>query len=567
MKIISWNVNGLKSIIEKGFLEEIIAQNPDILCLQEVKSTEIPEIENYISYNYPASELVNLYGTAIYTKVEPLSARKGFGDKEFDAEGRVIRMEFENFYLYNVYCPSGASSPERLDRKFRFYDEFTEYVYKSNKPSIICGDFNRISAEIDAKNPKNIKGKSGFLPEEQEWFKEILAKYVDAFRKFHKDGDNFTWWSNRKGAREANKGYRFDYFLVSNTFENTLADSYILKDQMGSDHAPIVLDLNSCPVCGTVNNNDNEFCYQCGIKMIETEEEEEAREEKLEIPKDKIIRGLGDVNMKFNSELILQRNTQNNLDLFNLEFVATEFQYNDLRFDTLAFDEETNSFVIIEYKNKLDFEVLNQGETYYNLLLDNKQVYIDKYNEVFKTEFKEEDFDFDKTKVLIIGPKFNKKQLASAKSPHYPFEIWKVKVNEKFCISYENVITNEIKYLQVTKDDLELTEEELLQDRSDEVIELYEGITNGVINKFPDAIKRILIDAFAYYLNDKLICKFVFLSKFLKVYFYTNEINDIKGKMEDITGKGIEGNTYYRFKLTSKEDIDYFIEMFKQLYD
>ncbi len=289
MKIISWNVNGLKSIIDKGFLEEIIAQDPDILCLQEVKSTEIPEIENYISYNYPASELVNLYGTAIYTKVEPLSVRKGFGDKEFDAEGRVIRMEFENFYLYNVYCPSGASSQKRLDRKFRFYDEFTEYVYKSNKPSIICGDFNRISAEIDAKNPKNIKGKSGFLPEEQEWFKEVLTKYVDAFRKFHKDGDNFTWWSNRKGYREDNKGYRFDYFLVSNTFENTLTDSYILKDQMGSDHAPIVLELNSCPLCGTVNNNDNEFCYQCGIKIMETDEEEEVREDKLEIPKDKII--------------------------------------------------------------------------------------------------------------------------------------------------------------------------------------------------------------------------------------------------------------------------------------
>lgn len=289
MKIISWNVNGLKSIIEKGFLEEIIAQDHDILCLQEVKSTEIPEIENYISYNYHASELVNFYGTAIYTKVEPLSVRKGFGDKEFDAEGRVIRMEFENFYLYNVYCPSGASSQERLGRKFRFYDEFTEYVYKSNKPSIICGDFNRISAEIDAKNPKNIKGKSGFLPEEQEWFKEILTKYVDAFRKFHDDGDNFTWWPNRKGFREENKGYRFDYFLVSNTFENTLTESYILKDQMGSDHAPIVLELNSCPVCGTVNNNDNEFCYQCGIKLIETEEEEEVREDKLEIPKDKII--------------------------------------------------------------------------------------------------------------------------------------------------------------------------------------------------------------------------------------------------------------------------------------
>lgn len=187
MKIISWNVNGIKSIIENGFLEEVMSQDPDILCLQEIKSDEIPEIENYAAYSYPASDPVNQYGTAVYTKMEPLSVRKGFGDKEFDSEGRVIRMEFENFYLYNVYAPSGASSQERLDRKFRFYDEFTEYVYKSNKPSIVCGDFNRISQEIDAKNPQNIKGKSGFLPEEQEWFGEILTRYVDAFRKFNPD--------------------------------------------------------------------------------------------------------------------------------------------------------------------------------------------------------------------------------------------------------------------------------------------------------------------------------------------------------------------------------------------
>lgn len=268
----------------------------------------------------------------------------------------------------------------------------------------------------------------------------------------------------------------------------------------------------------------------------------------------------------FNSELILQRNTQNNLDLFDLEFVASEFQYNDLRFDTLAFDNRTNSFVIIEYKNKLDIDVLNQGETYYNLLLDNKQVYIDKYNEVFKADFKKEDFDFDKTKVLIIGPKFNKKQLSTVESPHYPFEIWKVKINETFCISYENVVTCEIKYLRVTKDDLELTEDELLHGRSDEIVELYDIIKNRVKNEFPDATKRILIDAFSYRLNDKLICKFVFYSNFFKVYFCTNEINAIQGKLEDISGRNFEGKTYYRFNLITKEDIDYFIELFKQIY-
>ena len=267
----------------------------------------------------------------------------------------------------------------------------------------------------------------------------------------------------------------------------------------------------------------------------------------------------------FNSELILQRITQNNLDLFDLEFVATEFQYNDFRFDTLAFDKNDNSFAIIEYKNKLDFEVLNQGETYYNLLLDNKQVYIDKYNDVFKTE--KADFDFDKTKVLIIGTEFNKEQLLAAESPHYPFEIWKVNVNETFCISYENVVTKEIIYLQVTKDDLELTEKELLQDRSEKVIELYDIIKNRVNDEFPNATNRILIGAFAYYLNDKLKCKFVFNKNFLKLYFYTNEITDNQGKLEDISGKGLEGNTFYRFKITSKEDVDYFIELFKQIYD
>ena len=246
MKIISWNVNGIKSIIKNWFFDEILSLKPDILCLQEVKSEEIPEVEGYISYNYPYSDKPNLYGTAIYTKIEPISVKKGFRDSEFDREGRVIKLEFENFNLYSVYAPSGAKSKEYLERKYRFYDKFTDYIYKSNKPSVICGDFNRISQEIDAKNIENIKNQSGFMPEEEAWFKEILeTKYIDAFRKFNKDGDNFTWWSNRKGAKEENKGYRFDYFLVSKTFKDTLADSYILKDQEGSDHAPIVLELNS----------------------------------------------------------------------------------------------------------------------------------------------------------------------------------------------------------------------------------------------------------------------------------------------------------------------------------
>ena len=289
MKIISWNVNGIKSTYENGGLESLIKeQSPDILCIQEIKTTEVPTFDGYTLYSYPASELTNFYGTAIYTKVEPLSVNKGFGDDEFDAEGRVINLEFENFNLYNVYVPSGAKSKEKLNRKYRFYEEFTKYFKKSKKPVIVCGDFNRIAAEIDAKRPELMKNKSGFMPEEQEWFNEILTEYIDAFRKFHDEGDNYSWWAN-KNLRAENKGLRLDYFLVSKTLGKTLNDSYILKDQQGSDHVPIVLDINYCQVCGTLNKQGNEFCDSCGIKLSFDDSEEEISEDKLEIPKDEII--------------------------------------------------------------------------------------------------------------------------------------------------------------------------------------------------------------------------------------------------------------------------------------
>lgn len=199
MKIISWNVNGIKSTYKSGNLEEVIKkENPDILCIQEIKTKEVPNLDGYTLFSYPASKSTNFYGTAIYTKIEPLSIDKGFDDEEFDAEGRIIRCEFESFNLYNVYSPSGAGSKEKLTRKYRFYDEFTEYFKKSKKPIVICGDFNRMAAEIDSKRPELMKNKSGFMPEEQEWFKEILTEYIDAFRQFHPEGDNYTWWQNKK---------------------------------------------------------------------------------------------------------------------------------------------------------------------------------------------------------------------------------------------------------------------------------------------------------------------------------------------------------------------------------
>ncbi len=290
MKIISWNVNGIKSTYKSGNLKELIKkESPDILCIQEIKTKEVPNLDGYKVYSYPASKSSNFYGTAIYTKVEPLSVVKGFEDEEFDAEGRVIKFEFENFNLYNIYSPSGAGSKDKLNRKYRFYEEFTEYFKKSKKPVVICGDFNRMAAEIDAKRPELMKNKSGFMPEEQEWFKEILSEYIDAFRQFHPEGDNYTWWKSKELKAE-NKGIRLDYFLVSKTLGKTLNDCYILSDQIEYDHAPLVLDVNYCQVCGSLNKSANEFCDQCGIKLsLEDDDDEIISEDKLEIAKDKII--------------------------------------------------------------------------------------------------------------------------------------------------------------------------------------------------------------------------------------------------------------------------------------
>ena len=291
MKIISWNINGITGTFTEGRLDEVINQNPDILCIQEIKTSVIPKIRGYKTYANPSSSDGN-YGTAIYTKIEPISFEKGFGDKEFDAEGRVIRMEFENFYLFNVYAPTGTKTTERTQkesfkRKCDFYAKFTDYINKSDKPSIICGDFNRISQEIDAKYPEKIRNKSGFKPVEQKWFKDILTKYVDAFRKFHKKGGKYTWFWNKE-HRNLNRGYRFDYFLVSNDLEDSLIDSDILSGQCGSDHVPIVLDLNCCTECGHLNSHANERCDKCGQKLTKDFDVKEANE-KICIPKDKII--------------------------------------------------------------------------------------------------------------------------------------------------------------------------------------------------------------------------------------------------------------------------------------
>lgn len=249
MKLISWNVNGIMSRVNDGKLEEIFETEPDIFCIQEVKnkpkelSSDIIHRKGYNSFFYHGIKY-NGYGSGVatYTKMEPISLKHGFCDK-YDNEGRIQRLEFEKFNLFNVYFPSGAGK-ERLEDKFEFYDLFTKYVKKSGKPQVICGDFNRMSTELDSYDPKRHARASGFLPEEQEWFKEFLESgFIDSFRLFNREGGNYTWWSNRGTLREENKGIRFDYFLVNEKLKDNIVSASILSDLNNNDHAPITLEL------------------------------------------------------------------------------------------------------------------------------------------------------------------------------------------------------------------------------------------------------------------------------------------------------------------------------------
>lgn len=291
MKIISWNVNGMASLIRDGYFEEILEEKPDILCLQETKTKEdLPEVEGYACYHFPSTKRGS--GVAVYTREEVLSVRNGFGVKKFDEEGRVQRISFSDFNLFNIYVPA-ALNKQRLGHKFEFYDNVTEYIRKSDRPAVVCGDFNRIRDDIDARRPELIRNKPVFLQEEKEWFEEITAsEFVDAFRHFHKEGEKYTWWSYSWKARELNNGLRLDYFLVEKRLEDMMIDSYILTDQLGSDHAPIVLELNSCPACSKLNENSNAYCCDCGLELAEDDDKIKkgnVKSVKREIPKDKII--------------------------------------------------------------------------------------------------------------------------------------------------------------------------------------------------------------------------------------------------------------------------------------
>lgn len=251
IKIVSWNVNGIRAVMKKGFVESLQGMDADICAVQETKIQEqqltdaIVNIDGYHSIWGCATVKKGYSGVALYTKEKPRSTREGFGISEYDEEGRVIEADYGDFILFNVYFPNGQMNPERLDYKLRFYEDFFEYVdnYKKEGRSIIVtGDYNTAHNEIDLKNPKENEKYSGFLRIERDALDKIVENgYVDTFRYFYPDIEKYSWWSYRFKARERNIGWRIDYFFVSKDLIDNgyVKEAFIDNDIYGSDHCPI----------------------------------------------------------------------------------------------------------------------------------------------------------------------------------------------------------------------------------------------------------------------------------------------------------------------------------------
>ncbi len=252
MKMISWNVNGIRAAQRKGFVEWFAAEGPDVLSVQETKaspeqlSEELVQAAGYHSY-FSSAERKGYSGVATYTRQEPLEVRHGFGIEKFDSEGRILRLDYGEFLLFNIYFPNGKASQERLDYKMEFYDAFLEHLGElraEGRNVVVCGDVNTAHKEIDIARPKANEKISGFLPSEREWMdKWVSHGYVDTFRMFNQEPNNYTWWDNRGGARARNVGWRIDYFFVSEGFGERVTNAFILPEVMGSDHCPIGIEV------------------------------------------------------------------------------------------------------------------------------------------------------------------------------------------------------------------------------------------------------------------------------------------------------------------------------------
>ena len=249
MKFISWNVNGLRAVRGKGFEDIFKEIDADFFCLQETKLQEGQidlSFKGYESY-WCYAEKKGYSGTAIFTKHTPLSVSYNLGIPEHDTEGRVITLEYENFYLVTVYTPNAQDGLKRIDYRMSWEDAFRTHLCEldKKKPVIVCGDMNVAHNEIDLKNPKTNVGNAGFSDEERGKFTELLAAgFTDSFRYLHPDTvDAYSWWSYRMKARERNVGWRIDYFVVSDRLRENIEDAYILPEVMGSDHCPVALEL------------------------------------------------------------------------------------------------------------------------------------------------------------------------------------------------------------------------------------------------------------------------------------------------------------------------------------
>lgn len=249
MKLISWNVNGIRACVGKGFQEFFKEADADIFCIQESKmqagqlDLDLPGYHQYWNY----AEKKGYSGTAVFTKKEPLSVVNGIGIEEHDKEGRVITLEFEEFYMVTVYTPNSQNELARLDYRMVWEQEFLSYLKKleKGKPVIVCGDMNVAHKEIDLKNPKTNRKNAGFTDEEREKFSILLdSGFIDTYRYFYPEQEGiYSWWSYRFKAREKNAGWRIDYFLVSEILKDKLKDAKILTQVMGSDHCPVELDI------------------------------------------------------------------------------------------------------------------------------------------------------------------------------------------------------------------------------------------------------------------------------------------------------------------------------------
>lgn len=252
MKILSWNVNGIRAAQKKGFLEWFEEQKADVVCLQETKA-QPDQLEEDLLHplgyhsQFFSAEKKGYSGVAIYSKKEPIEVYQGIGDKEADSEGRVLGFEFKNCIVYSAYFPNSQREHTRLDFKLRFCKKIKSYLdkkVKAGKNIVLTGDYNIAHKEIDLKNPKTNKKNAGFLPEERAWMDKFLSGgYVDGFRHFNEDPDHYTWWSYRPGVREKNVGWRIDYFCVNDEFADRMKMVTHQADVYGSDHCPIEMKL------------------------------------------------------------------------------------------------------------------------------------------------------------------------------------------------------------------------------------------------------------------------------------------------------------------------------------